>query len=81
MSSPATAALTLDSFDGALDATAQQIHSEDLTRRPAASPLRRLAAGAGVIALAPFLMTAMSALVLIFLAKLVFALVAVGFEK
>jgi len=35
----------------------------------------------GVIALAFFLIAAMSALVLMFLAKLVYAFVAVGFER
>jgi hypothetical protein len=45
------------------------------------SQLRRLGGGIGVIALAPFLIAAMTALVLMFLAKLVFALVAVGFES
>ena len=54
---------------------------ECLARSLVPSQLRRLGGGIGVIALALFLIAAMSALVLMFLAKLVFALVAVGFER
>jgi hypothetical protein len=46
-----------------------------------ASQLRRLGGGIGVIAFAVLLIAAMSALMLMFLAKLVFAFVAVGFER
>jgi hypothetical protein len=81
MNAPATTALTLDPFDGSFDPTAQGSYSEDLTRQPAASSLPRLGAAICVMALAPFLMATMSALALIFLARLVFAFVTVGFEK
>ena len=81
MNSPATTALTVDSFDGALDSSAHQSRSRVLARGLVPSQLRRLGGGIGVIALAPFLIAAMSALALMFLAKLVFALVAVGFES
>ena len=57
------------------------IFARVLARGLVPSQLRRLGGGVGVIALALFLIAAMSALVLMFLAKLVSALVAVGFER
>jgi len=81
MNFPATTAQTLDSFDRAFDPAAHRSRARVLTRGLAPSQLRRLGGGIGVIALALFFVAALSALVLMFLSRFVFALVAVGFER
>jgi hypothetical protein len=81
MNVPATTAQTLDSFDRAFDPAARRGRARVLARSLVPSRLRRLGGGIGVIALGAFLIGALSALVLMFLARFVFALVAVGFER
>jgi heme O synthase-like polyprenyltransferase len=77
----ATTSQTLDSLDRAFDPEAHRSRARVLARGLVPSHLRRLGGGIGVISLAVFLIAAMSALVLMLLAKLVFAFVAVGFER
>jgi hypothetical protein len=81
MNSPSTTSPTLDPLNRAFASAAHQSRSRVLARGLVPNQLRRLGRVIGVIALAPFLIAAMSALVLMLLAKLVFALVAVGFER
>ena len=81
MNFPATTAQTLDSVDRAFDPAAHRSRARVLSRGLVPSQLRRLGGGFGVIALALFLIAALSALVLMFLARFVFALAAVGFER
>jgi len=67
---PATTAQTLDSFDRAFRPAAHQSRARVMARGLVPSQLRRFGGGSGVIALALFLIAAMSALVLMFLVKL-----------
>jgi hypothetical protein len=81
MNLAATTSQTLDSLDRAFDPAAHRCRTRVLPRGLVARQLRRFGGGIGVIAFAVLLIAAMSALVLMFLAKLVIAFVAVGFER
>ena len=81
MNFPATTSQALDSLGRAFDPATHRRHAGVLARGLVPSQLRMLGEAIGVIALPSFLIAAMSALVLMFLAKLVFAFVAVGFER
>lgn len=70
-----------DSLDRSFDAAARRSHARVPERGQLTRRLRKLGVGIGAIALAPLLIAAMSAMVLVLLAKLVFALIAVGFER
>jgi hypothetical protein len=81
MNFPAATSQTLDSLDRAFDPAAHRSCARVLPRGPVASQLRRLGGGIDVIEFAVLLIAAMSTLVLMFLAKLVLAFAAVGFER
>jgi len=80
MSTPTTA-LNLDALESVVTSVVQSSPARTLARRRAQSRLRKWSGSVGVIAVAPFALVALSALVVMLLAKLVIGLVMVGFEE
>jgi hypothetical protein len=79
MSTPTTA-LNLDELDRVMTSVVQPSPLRALARRRGQSRLRKLSGSLGALAVAPLALVALSALMVMLLAKLVIGLVMVGFD-
>jgi len=75
-----TAAQTLESVDRATEVVLRRQPVRTWSGVPAPRPMQRSAQALAVIAFAPLMLAAVSALLLVLIAKLCFALVAMVFE-